>query len=509
VAIILVVGSALLAIDVSGGEPVRAGTDFERLDAYVQHEANASRIPGVAVAVVQGGQTVHARGFGTDGRGHSITPDTPFWIGSLTKSFTALSVMQLVESGKVDLDAPIQRYVPYFRVADAEASGRITVRHLLNQTSGFSRADGIRMVFEGKDQGLQDAVAEMASLNLNRPVGESYQYSNLNFVVLGLMVETVSGQSWTDYVQHHIFEPLAMTHSYATLQEAEKNGLTATHRQAFGFPLETEGQYPRALAPTGYLYSAAGDMARYLMMYSQGGLLDGRRVLSQQGIAEMLQPATNVAGFQLQSQVLQAQYGEGWFVGPFGSAQDARWHQGSLPYFTAWMALLPSTGQAVVVLMNAGNQFEIAGANSAFSRLPQGVVDILVGEQPAVGLSVRRFFIIFNTVVVAALSVQLWSLVRRIRNPIGRLSSGRSMLKAFAPLLWELGVAGLIIAAYPAVIGTGWLASFAFVPDLTLVIASIAILWLMTGVVRLLRLANATYQTRSVKRTGALKQAYT
>src|SRR5690349_14806810 len=101
------------------------------------------RVPGLAVAIVQGEQIVHLKGFGfADGAAQPVTPQTPFIIGSTTKSFTALAVMQLVEAGKIELDAPIQRYLPSFHLADPDASARIIVRDLLHQTSGIPTDNG-------------------------------------------------------------------------------------------------------------------------------------------------------------------------------------------------------------------------------------------------------------------------------------------------------------------------------------------------------------------------------
>lgn len=110
----------------------------ERIDAFVERERVASGLPGVSLAIVSGGDPPHVRGFGDDGRGKPITGDTPFPIGSLTKSFTALLIRQMIDAGQVDADAPVRRYLPWFRVADSEVSSRITLRHLLNQTSSFS-----------------------------------------------------------------------------------------------------------------------------------------------------------------------------------------------------------------------------------------------------------------------------------------------------------------------------------------------------------------------------------
>jgi CubicO group peptidase (beta-lactamase class C family) len=375
--IALVAVLALAADLAADGSPSASGDLSDRIDSYVRDQMGDSGIPGVAIAVVEGDRAIHAQGFGNDGRGRAITPQTPFWIGSNTKSFPALAAMQLVEAGAIDLDAPVQRYLPDFRIADADASARITIRHLMNQTSGFSRDDGIEPVLEERVQSLEEAVAELRTVELNRPAGETYEYSNLNFVVLGLIVQTVSGQPWTAYIGEHIFGPLGMHNSFPSLADAEEHGLTAVHRYWFGVPVESEGSYLPSLAPTGWLYSSAEDMARYLAMYLGGGSYQGTHLLSEEGIQQMLSPATNTTTRTLMSHPFTFEYGRGWFVGAFGAADDARWHLGNLPSFTAWMVLLPETNQAVVVLINAGSQFEIAGANEVMSRIPIGLVNIL------------------------------------------------------------------------------------------------------------------------------------
>ena len=152
----------------------------------------------------------------------------------------------------IDLDAPVRDYLPAFQLADEAAASQITVRHLLNQTSGISRHDGLRAVVTA-DEGdsIDDVVASMADLELNRPVGERFEYANLNSVVLGAVIEAVTGETWQHYVQVHIFDPVAMTNTFTDRDTAEANGLTATHRSFFGFPIETDaGHYP-SLAPPG------------------------------------------------------------------------------------------------------------------------------------------------------------------------------------------------------------------------------------------------------------------
>jgi CubicO group peptidase (beta-lactamase class C family) len=487
--IILAVGALWLLTDLAtDDDPATTGDTFERIDAYVADQLDDARIPGAAIAIVQDGTPVHAAGYGENGRGDPVTVDTPFWIGSNTKSITALAVMQLVEAGTVDLDTPIQRYLPDFGVADPEASTRITVRHLLNQTSGISRLDSIRAVATtSPDQNLEDTVAGLAGLDLNRPVGDSFEYANLNSVVLGLLIERVSGQRWQDYVQTNIFDPLAMTSTYTDKSTAAANGLTATHRHAFGFPFESDGTHLPGLAPTGYVYSTADDMARYLALYTRGGTLDGQALLSDAGIAQMLTAATDERTFQLQSQQFTASYGAGWFVGAFGAATDARWHQGSLPHFTAWMVLLPETNQAIVVLLNAGNQFEIGGANAAWSRIPQGIVNLLRDQPPPTGTSTARFFIVFDTAVALAAALLVGHLVRVIGRPLPA-----STPRALLPLIGEIALPAAALVAYPALTGgLGWRTALTFLPDLTITVAVLGALALAAGTVRLVRYAVA------------------
>ncbi len=329
----------------------------------------------------------------------------------------------------------------------------------------------------------------MATLELNRPIGESFEYANYNSVVLGAVIEAVTGERWQDYIQANIFDPLAMTRTYTTKASAEANGLTATHRSWFGFPVQTDGEHLEGFAPSGYVYSTANDMARYLAMYTRGGELDGQRVLSEAGIAEMLTAATNEHTFGLQSQTFAARYGAGWFVGPFGDAADARWHQGSLPHFTAWMVLLPNTDQAVIVMVNQGNQFDIGGASATWSRIPQGIVNLLRGTDPPAGTSTARFFIVFDTLVALAVVAQAWTLARVLTRP--RLALGASPRRV-ALLAWELAVAPLLLVGYPALMGgLGWGPAFAFLPDLSLSVLTITGLAVLTGIARLVRLLTA------------------
>jgi CubicO group peptidase (beta-lactamase class C family) len=214
--------------------------DFATIDAYVLAQMRQLHIPGVALGIMHGSQVVHLRGFGiADPSGRSVTPQTTFAISSMTKSFTAVAIMQLVEPGKVTLDAPVQRYLPWFRVATPNASGKITVRELLNQTSGISHSAGNGVLADTGDKNMQQAVQTLSTVELFAPLGTAFQYSNINYVTLGLIVQVASGQTYEMYVQQHIFAPLQMNNAFTlTSQDTTMhNGMATGYRWWFGLPI--------------------------------------------------------------------------------------------------------------------------------------------------------------------------------------------------------------------------------------------------------------------------------
>lgn len=443
----------------------------ERIDAYVESERQASGIPGMALAIVQVGEPTHVRGFGHDGRGQAVGSDTPFPIGSLTKSFTALLVRQAIDAGQLDADAPVQRYLPWFRVADEEASKRITLRHLLNQTSGFSRAAGIAPLLQGSQANIEELARSLVGVSLNRPVGERFEYSNLNYVLLASVLQAATGRSWHELIQERVLRPLAMTHSHVDHNAAQRDGMTDVHQFIFALPIKRQTPWLPAFQPTGGLVASANDMARYLQMLVVGGQAPSGRVVSEVGVAQLLAPASPPAHSTLLSTHFDFRYGEGWFVGPFGAATDARWHLGSLTTFAAWMVLLPETKQAVAVLINANSELPIGEINAVMSRLPIGVVNLLRGQAPPRGTSLRAAtakFAGLTMLALAAITLMAWW-AARARHAWGRVA------------LALIGV-GLVIAPLAAGLGPSFL--WAFAPELTVVLAVAVLLLCLPLAVR-------------------------
>jgi CubicO group peptidase (beta-lactamase class C family) len=140
-------------------------------------------------------------------------------------------------------DAPVQRYLPWFRLADRAASTRITVRQLLNMTSGLPAS--VQSITTTET--IEQFVRNLSIVAPDRPVGTSFEYTNNGYIILGLIVQTVSGQNYGMYIQQHIFAPLQMHHSFVSLQQAQQNGLAQGHGWLFGVPVPNELNLRREL----------------------------------------------------------------------------------------------------------------------------------------------------------------------------------------------------------------------------------------------------------------------
>jgi CubicO group peptidase (beta-lactamase class C family) len=285
--------------------------------------------------------------------------------------------MQLVEGGEVDLDAPVQRYLPWFRVADPQASAQITVRHLLNQTSGLSTASGWVPLadFDDRADAVERQARALSTLELSHPVGSAFEYSNANYNLLGLIVAAVSGEPYADYVQNHIFDPLEMDHSTASQAVAQADGMAVGHQYWFWLPIpRPELPMPQGSLPSGQLIASAEDMAHYMVALLNEGRYGDAQILSGAGIAEMHRGVAE----SVEMGISMGKYGMGWYESEFGQTTVV-WHSGTVPDFTSYMALLPAQKRGVVLLANADHFM----MNPVLSEVGEGLASLLAGEQPA------------------------------------------------------------------------------------------------------------------------------
>ena len=247
------------------------------------------RSPGVAVAVLAGGQE-YVKGYGVTNVEHPlpVDGDTVFRIGSTTKTFTGTTVMRLVERGKVDLDAPVRRYLPDFAVADAGVSAAVTVRQLLNHTSGWLGDD--LQDFGGGDDALAHYVASMTRLPQLTPPGAVFAYNNSGLVAAGRIIEVVTGSTYEAAVQNLVLDPLELAHTTYFSDQIVGFNVAAAHNVVDGKPVVDNAFWhmPRSCNPTGALMSTARDQLRYARFHlGDGSAPNGARLMSHEGLLAM------------------------------------------------------------------------------------------------------------------------------------------------------------------------------------------------------------------------------
>lgn len=343
----------------------------ERFAELAKHE----KVPGVAVAVARGRDLEYFLGYGRRdlGRDLPVTLDTVFGVASVTKSVTCLAIMQLVDRQRLSVTDPVVQWLPEFRVSNREWGRRITVHHLMSHSSGLpglpclfgARAASIqrdpnraRLGFTNESfnvprvQTYEDLLRVMAETDyeLLGPPGAQFNYSNEGFALLQGVIERAGGQDFLSYAQANILDPIGMTHSTFLAEELsrfpEVTELYAPEvkdgrKEVFHAPVwwDVAGIYTN-----GSLKSSAQDLLRYLEVYRSGGLADGLRIVSEEGVRQMMMPhvQTPTGGY----------YGYGLMVQPTQQGFTVLHHGGSIKGVASHVAVVPERDLTVVTLAN-------------------------------------------------------------------------------------------------------------------------------------------------------------
>jgi len=341
------------------------------LEPKIKEEVQQGRLPGFAIGVVRNGKLVYAKGFGIArlGGDTTITSKSLFHMASVTKTFVATAVMQLVERGKIDLDAPVIRYLPYFKLND-ERYRTITIRQMLSHTSGIPDTVNYNWDKPEYDAGaLERFVRSIADQKLVFAPGEKFAYSNTAYEMLGDVIAKVSGESFEDYVQHNVLTPLGMKDSTLLVREANPQLLTSPHvMENNEIVVSKVFPYNRAHSPSSTLYSSIEDMSRWAIANLNRGELDGKRILKGETIDLMWRPV--VDAFSMKE-------GISWFT---TEKQGHRFvlHSGGDTGFESLVMLAPEDGVGVVAMSNFA-----ASERDYIEQFVNGAMRIMLGLKPS------------------------------------------------------------------------------------------------------------------------------
>ncbi|MGS2810535.1 serine hydrolase domain-containing protein [Nocardia sp. MW-W600-9] len=425
-----------------------------RWDTFIRERMAATGIPGAAYAVVDRAGIRHSATFGVDGAGADVTAATPFLWGSVAKPVTARLIASMVETGELRLDAPVVTYLPSLRTRDRARSDRITVRQLLNQTSGLptstrhtDRTDPNRRP--------GDVLAELSGETLAGEPGAVHRYSSTNYLLLAAVVEAVTDRPFAEVLTERVLDPIGM-HTTVTTAEQASASLPAGHRYVFGRPISFDVPIDPAGAGYGYLGGTLTDLAAF----ARASLGD------DVGLDGAVPTGTGKS------------YGLGWRRWTLeGTDVPMVWHGGAAPGYSAQVIVLPE--QAIVFTANVYGTFQ----ESALLEIGFGLAERALGLAPSAPSADHTYRAILAALVallvagIAAVVRALWLLARPIASSRRRIAANLAV--------WLL-VPGAVLVGFGIVLpmraGIGLSQLFLWTPDIaTLVFAILGLAALLTA----------------------------
>jgi CubicO group peptidase (beta-lactamase class C family) len=331
--------------------------DTERLTSLLQEGLNKHDVPGAAIGILHNGEvTQAAAGVINMNTGVETTTDTVFQIGSQGKTWTAVVVMGLVDEGLLDLDEPIRKYLPDFKVADPGVSESVTLRHLLTHTSGI---DGDHFEDFGRgDDCLERYVESCASLEQTHPMGETMSYCNTGYSITGRLIEVLTGKVWDSAMRERLFTPLGLTQTGTLPEEAIIHRVSAGHiKPGPGLPTQVAPVWvlPRITGPAGLINSTVGDVLTFASLFlNDGKAPDGTQLVSPQSLATMQKPHIEIPDPHV--------LGSHWGVGLIVFDWDGRriyGHDGDTIGQHTQLRIVPEEGFAVTLLANGPGAHEL------------------------------------------------------------------------------------------------------------------------------------------------------
>ncbi|GAB4518917.1 MAG: hypothetical protein Tsb004_29720 [Allomuricauda sp.] len=339
------------------------GEKLEReFSPYLIQFSKVNDLPGVVVGVTKNGQLIYAKalGYRNVDTGRKMELNSVFHMASISKLFVATAILQLVEQGELDLDDPIVKHLPYFKLND-DRYRRITIAHVLSHVSGLPDVED----YEWENPQYSDAAAEnyvksISGLKLNADPGETFAYSNLAFDILGDLIAKTSGMSFEEYQNKFVFEPLGMHNSTFLKDDSIPATWAYPHIRYTHNKLAKVYPYNRKHAPSSTLHSNLVDMTRWAVASINKGALDEERVLEKASYDLMWE--------QKQTLRKNRHVGLSWFMSDFEGYKKYG-HSGSDIGFTTNFDIIPEKRLGIIVFSNTSGVDVKAITNRAFETI--------------------------------------------------------------------------------------------------------------------------------------------
>ncbi|NRR16452.1 serine hydrolase domain-containing protein [Bacillus pacificus] len=439
------------------------------LDKYIEKFIKEQSIPGASVAIVHNKDIFFTKTWGITGESEKkVTSKTPFAIGSISKSLTALAIVKLIEDKKIKLEDPVQRYLTWFKLKDSQISSTITIQHLLTHTSGISTYEGLLLSDKQSKSStaLKEDVMKLSNVKVTAPPGEKYQYSNANYIVLGALIEEVANETYSSYMQKYIFQPLNMNGAAASKETAYEKGYLTGYQSWFGIPRKSVVSYDNTGAPYGYITANLEDMIQYIMFLNRP---EDPQLLKKENMDLYLSPLYKINS--------EKSYGFGLRTTNINESETMIWHSGSTPDARAEIFILNKSGWSGVILTNKNHVLE----ETALSVLKKGIISILNGEESVdipKNIPLTQIILLIVTLILFIISIMLIKKYKHIK-------TGKKVIWLFIGSL-SLLISIVFIPLLTYSTSSPWRTIKIFAPDVALFTSIIVTLLAVNGLISIL-----------------------
>ncbi|EFH85792.1 serine hydrolase [Ktedonobacter racemifer] len=348
--------------------------ELQGLPEVIEAIRDEWNVPGLATAVIKDDQVILSRGFGKRSVTDNLdtTDQTLFAIGSSSKAFTAMAIAMLVDEGIVNWDEPIRRYLPAFKLYDPIATEQTTVRDLLAHRTGMPRYD---LGWYNSSLSRKDLFERLQYLEPNKKFREVWQYQNLMYMTAGYLIEVLTGQTWEEFVQHHILTPLGMTATNFSTNESQQAPDFALPYREVKDEVQRMEFYNRfqAVGPAGSINSSVQDICKWLRCLLNKGRNGETTIVSEAQFAQLVAPHMVVPGehpaFKKRPETFYYSYGLGWGITSYRGHTLVE-HGGNIDGFSALVSFLPDDNIGIVTLTNLDGNLATQSVNyTLFDRL--------------------------------------------------------------------------------------------------------------------------------------------
>lgn len=331
------------------------------IERFINKQIKNGKIPGMAVTIVQGDQTIYQKGFGYANIKNKklVTSTTLFELSSNSKAFTALGILNLEKQGLIKLDEPVNNYIPWFKMNYKGKNAPITVEQLLYHTSGIPYHTIDKIPESNDDNSLEKTVKTLINKELKSKPGVNFQYATINYDVLGLLIETISGLSYETYMEENIINPLGLNNTYLNNNETISKNMAEGYKLNFLQPQPFHAPVYRGNKPAGYLISNAIDMGKWLKI-QLGTIPTGE-------FSNEIIKKSHISNKGLVQDNSKPAYASGWYT--LEKDDTVIYHPGNNPNYSSFIILNPEQKLGIAVLSNINSAYVSATCDGIYGIL--------------------------------------------------------------------------------------------------------------------------------------------